>query len=195
MAKSVRYKVKYRRRRELLTDYRKRLALVKSGLPRFVVRKSGSGIVAQIVEFGLRGDKTVSSAVSKELENYGWKGDLGNISAAYLTGLLLGKKCNVKDEIIMDIGRQHPAKGGRLFAALKGAIDAGLNIRGGKEAFPKPERISGKHISDYCKKAGEKKGTLFSKYAKRGLDPEKLPEHFASVKESIIAGKALSQAR
>ncbi|MDK2384746.1 MAG: 50S ribosomal protein L18, partial [Candidatus Korarchaeota archaeon] len=38
MARSARYKVRFRRRREGKTDYKKRLALLKSGLPRMVVR-------------------------------------------------------------------------------------------------------------------------------------------------------------
>ena len=40
MAKGKRYSVKFRRRREGKTNYKKRLAFVKSDLPRLVVRRS-----------------------------------------------------------------------------------------------------------------------------------------------------------
>ena len=50
MADSPIYKVSFRRRREKKTDYAKRLALVKSGKFRLVVRKSNSDTYAQIVE-------------------------------------------------------------------------------------------------------------------------------------------------
>ena len=44
------------------TDYRKRLSLVKSRLPRLVVRKSLKNTLAQIIEFHENGDKIILSA-------------------------------------------------------------------------------------------------------------------------------------
>jgi len=41
------------------TDYRKRLSLVKSRLPRLVVRKSLKNTLAQIIEFHENGDKII----------------------------------------------------------------------------------------------------------------------------------------
>jgi len=47
-AKGPSYVVYYRRRREGKTDYAKRLALVKSGKTRMVVRRSNKGLVIQL---------------------------------------------------------------------------------------------------------------------------------------------------
>ena len=45
---------------------------------------------------------------------------------------------------IVDFGLQ--SKADRLFALVKGAIDAGLEINCPEEAFPSEDRLSGKHI-------------------------------------------------
>ncbi len=157
MATDGRYSVKFRRRREGKTNYKKRLLMVKSGKPRLVIRKTLKSIIVQLVEFHETGDKTLVSAIGKELPKFGWKAGIGNLPAAYLTGLLLAKRAKGKvDEAILDIGMQHPSKGGRIFAALNGAMDGGLKINAEKSVFPKPERLSGKHI-------GEQLPTMFSK--------------------------------
>lgn len=183
MATGANYAVKFKRRRQLKTDYKKRLALVKSGLPRIVVRKSAGGATAQVVEFQHQGDKTLAGAVSHELKKFGWKAGCGNLPAAYLTGLLLAKKAGKKvaGELILDIGRQHPAAGGRLFAVLKGAVDGGLKVRCKTEAFPSEGRIRGEHISACHSRLGAKGG--FSAY---GMEPSKISEHFDEVKRKIV---------
>jgi len=73
-----------------------------------------------------------------------------NTSAAYLTGYLAGKLALQKGikEAILDIGLQRPVKGSRVFAALKGLLDAGLEIPHGEDIFPSEERIKGLHISE-----------------------------------------------
>ena len=48
MAKNARYNLPYRRRREGKTDYKSRIALIRSGSPRFVVRPSNEHIIVQI---------------------------------------------------------------------------------------------------------------------------------------------------
>ena len=86
----------FRRRREALTDYKRRLALVKSGMDRVVVRKTNKRIIGQIIRFNEKGDVVLSSADSNELRKaYGWP-SRRNKSTAYLTGLLLAKKAKVK---------------------------------------------------------------------------------------------------
>ena len=49
------------------------------------------------------------------------------------------------------MGLQSPIEGGRLYAALKGAIEGGLKINAEEKIFPKEERIEGKHITGYEK--------------------------------------------
>lgn len=140
-------KVKFKRRREEKTDYNKRLGLLKSKKTRVVVRKSLSNIIVQFVNYETSGDKTLVTASSMELKKMGYK-STGNIPAAYLTGLLAGKKAKDKKvtEAVLDLGIQIKTKGSRLYAALKGVLDAGINVPHSPEILPSDDRISGKHI-------------------------------------------------
>ncbi len=144
------YIVKHRRRREQKTDYRKRLKLLKSGKIRVVVRKSVKNIRVQFVKWNGKGDETIVQAFSKELAKYGWGHYCGNVPAAYLTGLLAGlkaKKAGIQ-EGILDIGLQTSTKGGRIYAALKGVLDAGIHVPHSEDILPSEDRIYGKHISE-----------------------------------------------
>jgi len=192
MARGPRYKVPFRRRREGKTNYRKRLRLILSGKPRLVARKTLNYIIAQIVEARVEGDHVLASAHSSELRKYGWLAACDNTPAAYLTGLLAGYralKAGVK-EAVLDIGLHRPVKGARIFAVLKGAVDAGLEVPHSEEILPSEDRIRGEHISEYAKKLKEEDPItyerFFSQYLKRGLPPEELPSHFEEVKEKII---------
>jgi large subunit ribosomal protein L18 len=139
--------LQFRRRREEKTDYKRRLALLKSKKTRVVVRKSLSNITVQFVDYFTDGDKTLAGATSAELKKYGWT-STGNVPAAYLTGLLAGKKAKAKNvnEAVLDLGIQIKTKGSRLYAALKGVIDAGINVPHSPEILPSEDRLSGKHI-------------------------------------------------
>jgi len=150
MARNAIYRVKMRRRREGKTNYRKRLAYLKSGKPRAVVRKTLKYIIVQIVEYHEDGDKILVGVNSSHLRKYGWSGSFKNTPAAYLTGYLAGKLALKKgiNEAVLDIGLQSPVKGSRVFAALKGLVDAGLNVPHSEEVYPSEDRIKGKHISD-----------------------------------------------
>ncbi|MEM1657670.1 MAG: 50S ribosomal protein L18 [Candidatus Jordarchaeales archaeon] len=193
MAKGARYRIPFRRRREGKTNYRRRRKLVISGRLRLVVRGSLNNFSAQLVEPKFGGDKTLVSAHSRELvKKYGWKGHCGNVPTAYLTGFLLAlkaKKAGFRDAIL-DIGLHTPSKGCRVFAALKGALDGGLEIPHGEEIFPSKERIRGEHIAEYARKLLEENPELYAKQfsaqIKRGVRPENLPEHFDEVKEAIV---------
>ncbi len=143
-------RVKFRRRRVEKTDYKARLALLKSGLPRLAVRKTNRYVIAQIVKSKEAQDAVVCCANSKELLNYGWSFSLKSIPAAYLTGFLLGtraKKNKIKD-VILDIGLQRSTKGSRIYAVLKGVIDAGLLAKYSEDVMPSKERLSGKHLKN-----------------------------------------------
>ncbi len=70
--------------------------------------------------------------------------------AAYLTGLLLGRRAGNKDAIL-DIGVHLATKGAKIFAALKGAVDAGLKVKYNPEVLPSADRIAGKHIAAHLK--------------------------------------------
>ena len=158
MAKGSRFAVKFRRRREGRTDYKKRLGLLKSNLPRFVVRISNKYIICQFIEYAKESDKTLLTVNSNQLTKLGWKHESKNLPASYLTGLLAGKLASEKGikKAVLDIGLQTSKKGARLYAALKGVIDAGVEIPHGEENIPKEERISGTHIKETIPKDFEK---------------------------------------
>ena len=146
MAKGPRYSVKFRRRREHRTDYSKRRKLLQSKIQRFVVRKSNKYITVQLIEYLAKGDKTLATINSKVLKKLAWKYSCKNIPASYLTGLLLSKKTKER-KAILDIGLYKPVKSSKLFAALKGAIDGGLEIKHDPKIFPSEDRLAGKHIN------------------------------------------------
>jgi large subunit ribosomal protein L18 len=149
MSSGPRYRIKPRRRREGKTDYRKRLSLLKSGKTRIVVRLSLKQIQVQFLNYTETGDKVVASAIGSDLsKRYDWKYSKSNTPAAYLTGILAGKRAyevGIKDGVL-DIGRLIPVKGSRVFAALKGVQDSGVNCNVAEIKFPDEERILGNHI-------------------------------------------------
>ncbi|MDP3918901.1 MAG: 50S ribosomal protein L18 [Nanoarchaeota archaeon] len=155
--------IPYRRKTEGRTNYKKRLILLKSGKLRLVVRKSLRGVIAQLIEYKVNGDVTKVTVTSKQLKTYGWKGYGRNTPAAYLVGLLLGKKAQEKQikEAVLDLGLYQSRQGTILFAVLKGAVDSGLNISHNSKIFPSDERIAGKHISeDVAKNFEETKNNI-----------------------------------
>ena len=83
-----------RRRKEYKTDYKKRFALLKSGLPRIIFRKTNRYLIAQYVKSKEAQDAIVLGIDSKELLKYGWpeKESIKSSPASYLTGYLFGKK-------------------------------------------------------------------------------------------------------
>ncbi len=138
----------FRRRREGKTDYATRLALLRGGKPRMVVRKTNKYVAVQFVNFSEKGDLTITAATSKALSKYGFPGKC-NSPSAYLTGLLCAKQAKAKgvSEFALDIGRQTASKGSVLFSALKGAVDAGLKTQLGAEKMPSDSRMSGEHLN------------------------------------------------
>jgi large subunit ribosomal protein L18 len=193
MATGPSYRVAFRRRREGKTDYQQRRGLVLSGLPRLVVRGSLGNITVEVVTAEAGGDKVVAYANSKELaRKHGWLGGTGNISAAYLTGLICGFRAveHGIEDAVFDIGLQHPSKGSRIFAALKGAVDAGLKVPFDKAKLPNEKRIAGQHIAEYARLLSsnmEAYQKRFSAQLSAGFKPEETSIHFAQVKEKIAS--------
>merc|ERR1712137_390842 len=159
-----RYQVKYRRRREGKTDYKRRSKLTKqdknkynSPKYRFVVRITNKDVICQIAYAKIQGDVILAAAYAHELPRYGMPVGLTNYSACYATGLLLARrllkklgldtqyegKVEVDGELftieelgdgprpfyaLLDVGLARTTTGARVFAALRGALDGGLNI-------------------------------------------------------------------
>ena len=155
-------KTQRRRRHEAKTDYHARLNLLKSEKPRLVVRKTNQYVLAQLVETDIAQDKVLTSANSRELIEKGWpkekSGSLKSLIAAYLTGYMLVKKNKGKiKEAVLDIGMQRNVASSRIYAVLKGALDAGLKVNCKKEILPSEERLeSNKNTQGLIKKLKEK---------------------------------------
>ncbi len=191
MARGPQYNLPFRRRREGRTSYRKRRKLVTSGIHRLVVRPSNKHISAQVIEAKATGDIVVASAHSSELKQFGWKGPCGNIPAAYLTGLLAGRRAKTGgvSEAVLDIGIHARDAGSRIFAAAKGAISAGLTIPHVESAMPSPDRIKGQHVAEYSKRLSsepEVHKKFFSGYLRNKLKPEDLEAHFNETEMKIM---------
>ncbi len=168
------------------TNYRKRLALLKSNLPRLVVRKTLGGMIIQLVEMGSKGDVVKLTVTSGKLRQLGWKNSCKNIPSAYLTGMIAGKmalSARIK-KAVPDIGLQSVTKGGRIFAAIKGAKDGGLDIEVSDEILPDAAAISGARISSYAKASGNSQFSLTRESALR------INEDFEKLKSEISGGKA-----
>ena len=193
MVGGPRHRVPFRRRRQGKTDYQARRALVLSRLPRLVARDTLKNMIVQLVTAKPTGDEVIAHANSGELaKTYGWKCDCGNVPAAYLTGILCGYRAIAKGvkEAVFDVGLQSPSKGAKIFAVLKGVLDAGLAIPHNEEILPDEARIKGQHIVDYSKQLASNPEIYqkrFSKYLSRGFKPEQIAEHFSSSKERIIS--------
>jgi large subunit ribosomal protein L18 len=195
MALKKMHVVPFRRKREGRTNYKKRLQLLVSGKARVVIRKSLDNIMAQIVEYNQVGDKILLSCHSNELKKFGWNSSKSNLPAAYLVGLLLGIKAKEKKitEGVLDICLNPSTRGSRIYAVVKGLIDAGFSVHCSKDILPTDERVSGKHIVEYASKLKRKNKELFDRqfsiYTKNNIDPEKFTEYFDAVKKKVVEGR------
>lgn len=154
MSSKTRYTVKYRRKREGRTDYKRRLNLLKGETDRLVIRKTNTKLVLQVVRYEPDGDRVLLTINSSALRKMGWTHSCKNIPAAYLAGLLLAKKAKELkiEKAVLDMGLTSPLRGSKLFSALKGVVDGGLNVPCGESVFPTDERLKGEHIASFLDK-------------------------------------------
>jgi len=153
MMRGTRRRSVLRRRRLGLTDYRRRLKLLRGLKPRAVVRVSNTRTTCQLVSWAKDGDiVSVTVTGSDLLKKYGWPENFSqkSVSASYLVGFAMGKAAMAsgESEAVLDIGLAASTPGGRVFSALKGMVDAGLEIPHGDNVLPDDERLAGAHISD-----------------------------------------------
>jgi large subunit ribosomal protein L18 len=105
-------------------------------------------------------------------------------------GGLKGQKAGI-ERAILDAGLNPPVYGSRLFAALKGIVDSGLEVPHSEKIFPTENRLKGEHIAEYARilKQDDKERfeKQFSKYLKQKIDPTKLTDLFEKTKDAIEA--------
>ncbi|KAJ0977120.1 hypothetical protein J5N97_012594 [Dioscorea zingiberensis] len=203
---------------------------------RFVVRFTNKDIIAQIVSASIAGDMIVAAAYAHELPRYGLEVGLTNYAAAYCTGLLLARRVlktlemdeeyegNVEAtgedfsvepgetrrpfRALLDVGLLRTTTGNRVFGALKGALDGGLDIPHSEKrfaGFKKDDKqldaelhrkyIFGGHVAAYMRTLiedePEKYQTHFSEYVKRGIEADNIEELYKKVHAAIRADPTL----
>jgi len=215
------------RKRLILQDKNK----YKTPKYRFVVRRTHRDIICQIFSSDLTHDVCVQSAYSHELRRYGVNVGLTNYAAAYCTGLLLARRINDKYKLkyegqvnvdgeyfeveadpedrapfkaLLDVGLARTTTGARVFGALKGAVDGGLNIPHNTKRFPGTE-LDGKeiknnaettkkyilagHVADYMNKLTEEdEGDFkrqFARYIKAGIKADGLAGMYTKAHAAI----------
>ncbi|KAL4431358.1 hypothetical protein ABPG75_006614 [Micractinium tetrahymenae] len=226
-------KTDYRARLRLSTQDKNKYNTPKY---RLVVRFSNRNVVCQIAYATMAGDKVICAAYSSELPRYGLKMGLTNYAAAYCTGLLVARRMlnklgldkhyegNTEDvgedynveaaddaprpfQCILDAGLKRTSTGSKVFAALKGALDGGLDIPHNEKRFvgydPDAKEfdaeilrkyIYGGHVGEYMEEMmeedPEKYQAHFAEYLKNGVEPDDLEDLYTKVHEAIRADPA-----
>ncbi|GFG30030.1 hypothetical protein Cfor_12330 [Coptotermes formosanus] len=203
---------------------------------RLIVRFSNKDIVCQVAYSRIEGDMILCAAYSHELPRYGIKVGLTNYAAAYCTGLLLarrllkklgldqlyigctevtGEEYNVEAvedgpgafRCYLDVGLMRTTTGARVFGAMKGAVDGGLNIPHSTKRFPgydaetkefnaevHRKHIFGQHVADYMRQLAEDDDEAykrqFSNYIKLGIEPDSIESIYKKAHEAIRADPA-----
>jgi len=197
---------------------------------RLVVRMTNKDIICQIVQPKISGDHTICSAYSHELPKFGIEVGLTNYAACYATGLLVARRLLQKlglDEkyegqeepdgemflvehddgprpftCVLDVGLVRTSTGNRVFGALKGAVDGGLNIPHSEKRFPGYDReakdydvdthkkyIFGGHVAEYMElleeEDPERYQTQFAKYIEKELEGDGLEEMYTEAHKKI----------
>ena len=195
----------------------------KYGSPKYrlVVRCTNKDVICQIMHSKIVGDVCLCAAYSHELSKYGIEVGLTNYAAAYATGLLCARRLLQKlglDEqyegnddpdgehflvehedgprpftCVLDVGLIRTTTGAKVFGALKGAVDGGLNIPHSDKRFPgydadakeldgetHKKYIFGGHVAEYMELLEEE-------------DPDRYQTQFAKFIEKEIEGDGLEE--
>lgn len=105
---------------------------------------------------------------------------------------------------LLDVGTKNTTTGARIFGAMKGASDGGLDIPHSEKRFPgysrdtkefdaetHKARIFGEHIADYMRELEEDDEEMFKKafarYIESGIDADEMEDTITKVHEAIRA--------
>lgn len=146
---------------------------------------------AQVITFDPKGDRVIVTATPNDLTKRGWQYERNSMPAAYLLGLILGKKAHAAKikTVIADLGMRKPIKKSTLYTVVKGVKDAGIHVPVSDDVLPDQKRVVGEHIRDYSKKLRSNPAAhqkQFSGYLKRGLNPEDIPQKCEELKAKIL---------
>lgn len=200
---------------------------------RLIVRFTNKDIICQIAYARIEGDVIICAAYAHELPRYGIKVGLTNYAAAYCTGLLIARRLLKKfkldgiytgqeevdgDEFYvedvdgqpgafrcyLDVGLIRTSTGARVFGAMKGAADGGLDIPHSTKRFPgydgesgefsaevHRDHIFGKHVGEYMRRLQEEDEDLFKKqfnqFSKNGITADNIEGTYKKVHAAIRA--------
>ena len=223
-------KTDYQARRHLVTQDKNKYGTPKY---RLVVRFTNKDLTCQIVYSKVQGDVVLAAAYSHELSRYGIKVGLTNYAASYATGLLLARrvlkklgldkhyagKKEVDGEMYqvehmedsprpfrcyLDVGLVRTTTGSRVFAALKGAADGGLDIPHNEKrfvGFSKETKkldagvlrahIFGTHVADYMRELENSDPDAFkrqfSKYIEAKITADDIENMYTKAHAAIRA--------
>jgi len=198
---------------------------------RIIVRVSNKDVTCQVAYARLEGDKVVAAAYSHELPKYGLTVGLTNYAACYCTGLLLARRILAKFNMAkiytgqeqpdgemfcvedaangpgafrchLDTGLARTSTGAKIFGAMKGAVDGGLEIPHSEKRFPGYDReakefnaevlrdyIFGKHVANYMEELQQDDkdafSRQFSKYIEAKLGAGDLEDLYKKVHANI----------
>jgi large subunit ribosomal protein L5e len=198
---------------------------------RMIVRFSNKDIVCQVAYARIQGDVVICAAYAHELPRYGVKVGLTNYAAAYCTGLLLARRLLNKfsldtiyegndnidgDEYLvesedgkpgafrcyLDTGLARTSTGAKVFGAMKGAVDGGLEIPHSTRRFPgydseskefsaevHRDHIFGKHVGTYMQQLQDEDEDSFKKqfsqFIKNGVTPANIEEMYSKCHAAI----------
>jgi len=228
-------KTDYRARKRLVAQDKN-----KYGLPKYrlAVLFSNKDICMQVIRATIAGDIVESAAYAHELPKYGLKVGLTNYAAAYCVGLLIARRTLKKfglDEQYegqtevtgedynveagegarpfkanLDVGIKRTSTGAKVFAAMKGACDGGLDVPHNEKRFAGYDKegkeldsevlqkyIMGEHVAEYMSEMRdeepEKYEEHFSSYVAEGIDPDDLAELYPTVHEAIRENPVLAK--
>jgi len=226
-------KTDYRARKRLVSQDKNKYNTPRH---RLVVRFTNKDVIAQIVSSKIAGDHVMVAAYSHELPRFGAPGGLTNYAAAYATGLLVarrtlqkfgldskyagnakitGEDYNVEDLedgprpflALLDVGLRRTTTGAKVFAALKGATDGGLNVPHNEKRFVGydseakkldaevlKKHILGGHVADYMRSLKdddpERYASQFSAYIKAGVKADDIESRWQKTFDAIRANPA-----
>jgi len=221
-------KTDYQARKALITQDKNKYGSPKY---RFVVRFSNTDVTCQIIRAKIIGDEVMAAAYSHELPRYGMPLGLTNYAATYATGLLLARrflkkikldgkyqgvpKANGEDYnveplekgpnpfyALLDVGLRRTTTGSKVFAAMKGACDGGIEIPHSETRFVGyddeekkldaevlKKHIFGGHVAEYMKYLEKENPSRyekqFSRYIKAKISADDIEKKWAQVHDAI----------
>jgi large subunit ribosomal protein L5e len=198
---------------------------------RLVVRFSNRDVTCQVFSADMSHDVCFCAAYSHELPRYGVKVGLNNYAAAYCTGLLLARRVNAKlgleyagttkvdgalyrveadangkapFKALLDVGLRRTTTGAKIFGALKGASDGGMDIPHSDRRFPGTKKegedwksdpathkkyIFAGHVAAYMKSLAEDDEEAYKKqfgrYVAAGIKGESLEGMYRNAHAAI----------